>query len=88
LTTHLDEVSCCDCKKSLVRRGVCPVCGERKLVWSTHPRNKTQIPDGRLTLNDVETIFYLACDYCSETLITRVEPYHVADALTEMGWRP
>jgi hypothetical protein len=39
-------------------------------------------------MNDVETIFYLGCDHCSETLISEVSPDEVAAALTAMAWRP
>jgi hypothetical protein len=88
LTTRLHERTCKDCRTALTRRGVCPECGEKRLAWGTHPRNKSGVVNGRLTLNDVETIFYLACDYCSETLLAHVDPETVAAALTELGWRP
>lgn len=89
LTVELDEVTCQTCKDSLVKRGICPCCGEgRFLTWGTHPNNNSGVVDGRLTMNDIKTIFYLACDYCSETLIPQVDADVVAAALTTKGWRP
>lgn len=90
LTTDPDKRTCRDCRTAMIRNGMCPACAEsKKLSWSTHPRNKSGgVVNGRLNLHDVETIFYLACDYCSETVISRVDPDVVAAALTEMGWNP
>lgn len=88
LVVDLEAVNCRDCRASLVGRGVCPACGEERLSWGTHPHKLTTVPDGRLTARDLETVFYLACDYCSETVIPLVEPDVVAAALTEARWRP
>lgn len=88
LVNEADDVNCPDCRRSLTERGVCPACGEKALSWGAHPRNKTTVANGRLAVSDVETIFYLACDSCSETVLTRVDPETVAAALTKMGWRP
>jgi hypothetical protein len=88
LTTDPEKRTCRPCRAALVRNGVCPACGEKQLLWGTHPHNKSGVVNGRLTVSDVETIFYLACDYCSETVLTRVDPEDVAAALTEMGWVP
>lgn len=85
-----EKITCRACREILVARGECPECGVKgELTWGTHPRNKTGgVVDGRLRMYDVETIFYLACDFCSETLIARVDPDEVAAALTKLGWRP
>jgi hypothetical protein len=89
LRAHMDDgVNCKACRRALVAKFICPSCEEPRLSWGTHPRNKSGVSDGRLTMNDVETIFYLACDYCSATVLTRVDPDDVAAALTEMGWTP
>lgn len=88
LTADMDHMSCGNCRSALIHRGVCPECGEKKLTWSTAPHKKNGVADGRLTMRDVETIFYLGCEECSETLLTHIDPAVVAKALTEMGWRP
>lgn len=88
LTAELDECTCRACKTSLIHQGMCPACGEKTLTWSPHPKKLTSVADGRLTARDIETIFYLACDYCSETVIPEVSPAEVAEALTAMKWTP
>lgn len=88
LTADREKMTCRDCRKSLIHQGICPECGEKMLTWSTQPRNKSGVADGRLTMRDVETTFHLGCDGCSETLYTHVDPETVAAVLTEMGWRP
>lgn len=88
LVTDLGRVNCPDCKRSLMMRGVCPECGEKKLTWSPHPKKLTGVADGRLRMNEVTAVFYLACDFCSETLIPEVDLETVAAALTANGWRP
>jgi hypothetical protein len=88
LMTDMENVNCRDCRRSQIAKGVCPACGEKKLSWGTHPHKLNSVPDGRLTARDIETIFYLACDYCSETLLPQVDPEVVAAALTKMGWVP
>jgi hypothetical protein len=88
LTADLDKRTCKDCRTALITRGICPECGEEKLTWGVHPRNKSGVADGRLTMNDVETIFYLGCDFCSATLLAHVDPETVAAAITELHWRP
>lgn len=88
LMTDIAAVSCADCKRGLIRRGVCPNCEGGPLVWSAGPVKLTTVPDGRLTMNDIETQFYLGCADCSETLIHGIEPDRVAGVLTGIGWRP
>lgn len=87
-TTDLDRRTCGPCRDALIASGHCPACGEKTLAWGTHPHKLNSVADGRLTARDIETIFYLACEYCSETVIPTVEPDRVAAALTKMGWVP
>lgn len=88
LTEELYEVTCPSCKAALINRGVCPECGEEKLAWAHGPVKLNPIADGRLTMNDVETSFYLGCEYCSETLVSGIGPDMVVAALNEHRWRP
>lgn len=88
LVTDLDAVTCRACKDHMVAEGQCSNCGEYRLVWSAGPVNVSGVADGRLTMRDVVTEFYLGCEECSETLISRVAPDVVATALTSAGWRP
>jgi ribosomal protein S27E len=88
LVTELEDVTCRECRASLVARGICRECGEETLVWSAGPVKLNGVADGRLAVRDVETQFYLGCETCSETLISGVSPDEVAAALTERRWRP
>jgi hypothetical protein len=88
LVTELELVTCRDCRASLVARGICRECGGGPLVWSAGPVNVSGVADGRLTMRDVVTEFYLGCEECSETLISGVSADEVATALTSAGWRP
>lgn len=88
LVAVVDEVSCVDCRTTLITKGICPECGERHLRWQTYPRNKSAAHDGRLRVSDVDTAFVLGCETCSETLTGPVSPETVAEALTEMKWHP
>lgn len=87
LVTELEDMTCRDCRWSLVGRGICPECGEERLVWSAGPVNRSGVADGRLTMRDVVSEFYLGCEGCSETLVSGVHPDVVAAKLTKMGWR-
>jgi hypothetical protein len=77
-----------NCRRSMMARGVCPACGEKELAWNAHPKKLTGVADGRLTMNDVTAVFYLSCDYCSETLIPEVDLDDVARFLTEQRYLP
>lgn len=88
LTSALDEMTCTECRTSLIAQGVCPQCGEEKLAWAAGPVKLNTVADGRLTMHDVETTFHLGCEECSETLIHSVSPETVAAFLTEERWRP
>lgn len=88
LMTRLEDVNCADCRASLVRRGVCPECGQERLVWDAGPVKLNTVADGRLTLRDVETQFHLGCDECSATLIDSVSTDEVVAVLNAHRWRP
>ncbi|NKF30448.1 hypothetical protein HER21_28680 [Pseudomonas sp. BGM005] len=46
----------------------CRHCGGHALTWATSILNRSNVQQGRLTTQDVECVFYLGCDTCSETL--------------------
>lgn len=48
----------------------CKVCGSTDLTWQTSIVNRSNIQQGRLNTSDVECLFFLGCDHCSETLAT------------------
>jgi len=89
LTTEIENVTCRYCRMTMIAQGQCPECGERDtLRWDPHPKKLTTVVDGRLTMNDVTAVFYLACDCCSETLIPEVDLDAVAKYLTENRFMP
>lgn len=88
VTDDLDKVRCRKCREEMIASGMCPECGEHRLSWSPHPKKLTGVVDGRLTMNDVTTVFYLARDWCSATLIPEVDLDTVARFLTEKRFKP
>ncbi|HEK0270605.1 hypothetical protein [Pseudomonas asiatica] len=50
----------------------CKECGSESLTWQTHSRiyRGCGAQQGRLNTSDVECLFVLGCDECSETLAT------------------
>ena len=60
----------------------CRHCGSTELTWANSIVNRSDVQQGRLNTSDVECLFYLGCDTCSETL-TVVEADKVADLLNE-----
>ncbi|HYD60535.1 MAG TPA: hypothetical protein VEC35_09285 [Noviherbaspirillum sp.] len=48
----------------------CKECGSTHLTWQTSIVNRSNVQQGRLTTRDVECVFFLGCDDCSETLAT------------------
>ena len=48
----------------------CKACGSTELSWQTSIVNRSNIQQGRLNTQDVECVFFLGCDHCSETLAT------------------
>lgn len=60
----------------------CKACGGLSLRWMADNRVKNDIQQGRLNSRDVEGIFALGCDDCSETVAV-VSADRVADHLNE-----
>ncbi|WP_181418832.1 hypothetical protein [Aquipseudomonas alcaligenes] len=50
----------------------CRECGSESLTWQTHYRTHLgcAVQEGRLRTSEVECLFVLGCDECSETLRT------------------
>jgi DNA-binding transcriptional regulator YdaS (Cro superfamily) len=48
----------------------CRHCGSDNLSWFTAQTIRSSVVQGRLTTNDVECLFFLGCNCCSETLRT------------------
>lgn len=46
----------------------CKHCGGTHLTWQTSIVNRSNVVQGRLNTNDVQCVFFLGCDSCSETL--------------------
>lgn len=47
---------------------ICKECGSTHLTWQTSIVNRSSVLQGRLNTRDVECLFFLGCDHCSETL--------------------
>lgn len=56
----------------------CRHCGSTALTWANSIVNRSDVQQGRLNTADVECLFYLGCDTCSETL-TVVSADRIAD---------
>lgn len=48
----------------------CKECGSTHLTWQPSVVNRSSVQQGRLNTGDVECVFFLGCDECSETLAT------------------
>lgn len=48
----------------------CKECGSENLTWQTTNENRSGAQQGRLRTGDIECLFFLGCDDCSETLAT------------------
>ena len=46
----------------------CNECGSDQLLWHSAVVNLSSCQDGRLKLNEVEPMFFLSCENCSETV--------------------
>ncbi len=46
----------------------CSECGSKSLTWGTHYKTNSGVPEGRLRSSEVQCLFVLGCDECSETL--------------------
>ena len=59
----------------------CPECDSADLTWTVVKQGTGDVIDGRLGFHDVEVVFALGCDFCSETIRT-VDGDVVAKVLT------
>lgn len=64
----------------------CKVCGSDSLTWDTSNISTSGVPQGRLNTRDVQCVFFLGCDNCSETLVT-VNADKVATLLNDQRGR-
>jgi hypothetical protein len=48
----------------------CKACGSAALTWHTTNTNRSGVQEGRLRTHEVDCVFFLGCDACSETLAT------------------
>jgi hypothetical protein len=46
----------------------CKHCGSTHLTWDNAITIRSGVQQNRLNTNDVECLFYLGCDECSETV--------------------
>lgn len=60
----------------------CPECESTNLIWDHTPNKLTDVVNGRLTTHDVETLFYLGCGTCGETL-AHLSPDNLAAILNQ-----
>lgn len=65
----------------------CPECGSDDIEFQCHQTTKSSAGDGRLRLNEVDTLFVLGCNYCSETIqtLTGDEAAHALTAHLRAG---
>lgn len=61
----------------------CHNCGSVKLRWHCSPKNLGGVQDGRICMREVGVIFFLGCEYCSETIRT-VSGDQISSLLSEM----
>lgn len=61
----------------------CPECKSNRLTWICMATNTGDVVDGRLRLHEIDVLFVLGCDDCSETVAVR-SGADVATALTQM----
>lgn len=73
LTVDPTKATCEGCQAALIRQGICPACGGKKLIWA-YSRARWK--------------FYLACEECAETLINSVDVDQIATFLSAQRWRP
>ena len=51
-----------------MKNEICPNCSSEILQWHVGTRGPMDVPDGRIRMNEVSPIAYLACEECSETI--------------------
>jgi hypothetical protein len=61
----------------------CRECGSKSLSWGFAIINKSTVQNGLLRISDVDGLFYLGCDECSET-VTQVSPDEVVELLSAL----
>lgn len=54
----------------VVPREECPECGSTLLDWGISHTTNSSAPDGRLRMNEIQTVAHLGCQTCSETVRT------------------
>lgn len=64
----------------VVPREECPECGSTLLEWGISHTTNSSSPDGRLRMNEIQTVAYLGCQKCSETVRT-LDERGILDAL-------
>lgn len=57
-------------------------------AWLVREGRCPECGEHRLTWLAGQGMFHLGCEHCSATLISQVDPSQVAEALTQMSWRP
>jgi hypothetical protein len=65
----------------------CKACRSTDLTWHTTNVNRSGIQEGRLRSGDVECLFFLGCELCSETLAT-VSADRVASLMNSQPVQP
>ncbi|KNC11542.1 hypothetical protein AC790_13300 [Pantoea sp. RIT-PI-b] len=61
----------------------CSECGSKSLSWGFAIINKSTVQNGLLRICDVDGLFYLGCEECSET-VTQVSPDEVVELLSAL----
>lgn len=61
----------------------CRECGSKALSWGFAIINKSTVQNGLLRISDVDGLFYLGCDACSET-VTKVSPDEAVELLSAL----
>jgi hypothetical protein len=64
----------------------CRECESTNLVWDQTPHKLTDVVNGRLTMHDVETLFYLGCLGCGATL-AHLSPDQLTEILNQPSTR-
>ena len=61
----------------------CKECGSKSLSWDTHSKTTSGVAEGRLRSNEVQCLFVLGCNECSETIMV-VDADRVAGELNKV----
>lgn len=60
----------------------CKECDSTDLSWHTSNVNRSGVQEGRLRTGEIECLFFLGCNHCSETLAT-ISADEVANLMNE-----